>query len=372
MKNISHKNIRKIKINKINLNSISTNEIKKLYKFMLSLRIYEEEIEERYHPEDEMKCPVHFCTGQEAVPAALYNLLKKNDYLYSHHRSHGYYLSKKCPLGKLISELYGRVGGANSGLAGSQDISYKENNFFSGAILAGSIGIAVGTALNFKLKKNNKNVVFTGFGDGATDQGIFWEALNYSSLKKLPIVFLCENNNYSTFTSQNKRLGGKAIFEKARAFGIESEVMFGNDVVQIYKSLKKKISQIRKNNRPFLLETITYRYSGHVGPKSDEHQDYRSNSEYLFWKNNDPVYLLEKKLIEKKILDESYIKKLKYTFIKEIKNEFKISRKQKYLKFKNWNSLNLSSKKIHDKKILANLKSKKFDINQKNTIIKGY
>ena len=140
---------------------------------MLSLRIYEEEIEERYHPEDEMKCPVHFCTGQEAVPTALYDLLKKNDYLYSHHRSHGYYLAKKCPLGKLISELYGRVGGANSGLAGSQDISYKENNFFSGAILAGSIGIAVGTALNFKLKKNNKNIVFTGFGDGATDQGFF-------------------------------------------------------------------------------------------------------------------------------------------------------------------------------------------------------
>ena len=82
--------------------------------------------------------------------------------------------------------------------------------------------------------------------------------------------------------------------------------------------------------------------------------------------------MLERKLIEKKILDESYIKKLKYTFIKEIKNEFKISRKQKYLKFKNWNSLNLSSKKIHNKKILGNLKSKKFDINQKNTIIKGY
>ena len=92
--------------------------------------------------------------------------------MYSHHRSHGYYLAKKCPLGKLISELYGRVGGANSGLAGSQDISYKEKNFFSGAPV-GSIGIAVGTALNFKLKKNNKNIVFTGFGDGATDQGDF-------------------------------------------------------------------------------------------------------------------------------------------------------------------------------------------------------
>jgi pyruvate dehydrogenase E1 component alpha subunit len=372
MKNISHKNIKKIKVNKINFNSISIQEIKNLYRFMLGLRIYEEEIEKRYHPEDEMKCPVHFCTGQEAVPAALFELIKKNDYLYSHHRSHGYYLAKKCPVGKLISELYGRVGGANFGLAGSQDISYKENNFFSGAILAGAIGIAVGTALNFKLKKNNKNIVFTGFGDGATDQGIFWEALNYASLKKLPIIFLCENNNYSTFTSQSKRLGGKEIFEKARAFGIESEVMFGNDVVQIYKNLKKKISQIRKKNRPFLLETITYRHSGHVGPKSDEHQDYRPNSEYLFWKKNDPVYLLEKELISKKILKESYIKNLKNNFIKEIENAFKVSRKQKYLKFKNWASLNLSTKKIKNKKILTNLKRKKFDINQKNIVIKGY
>ena len=201
MKNLNHRKILNIgKYNKISLKGINRKKAIKLYSFMLKLRLCEEAIEKEYHPADEMRCPVHFCVGQEAVPAALNSILLKNDYLFSHHRSHGYYLAKNAPMKKLFAELYGKVTGANSGIAGSMDISYAKNNFFSGAILAGASSIALGVAMSIEMKKKNKSVVVAGFGDGATDEGIFWETLNYAGLKKLPIIFICENNNYSTFS----------------------------------------------------------------------------------------------------------------------------------------------------------------------------
>ena len=148
---MKHKTIVKnFKFKELKLNSISKILCLKLYKFMQRLRICEEELEKEYHPNDEMRCPVHFCTGQEVVPASLNILLKKNDFLFSHHRSHGYYLSKNAPMKKLFAEIYGKETGANSGIAGSQDISYPENKFYSGAILAGAASIAVGTAIALK------------------------------------------------------------------------------------------------------------------------------------------------------------------------------------------------------------------------------
>src|SRR5713226_941565 len=120
---------------------------KALYRFMLRLRLCEEALAREYHPADEMRCPVHFCVGQEAVPAALSLLLGKDDYLFSHHRSHGYYLAKGAPMEALFAELYGKSTGANGGVAGSQDISYPARNFYSGAILAGATAISIGAAL---------------------------------------------------------------------------------------------------------------------------------------------------------------------------------------------------------------------------------
>src|SRR5712691_227622 len=121
-----------------------------LLRFMLRLRMCEEALAREYHPADEMRCPVHFCIGQEAVPAALSLLLREDDYLYSHHRSHGYYLAKHAPMEALFAELNGKQTGANGGLAGSQDISYPARCFFSGAILTGATAISSGSALAFQ------------------------------------------------------------------------------------------------------------------------------------------------------------------------------------------------------------------------------
>src|SRR4051812_19176028 len=183
-----------------------------LHRFMLRLRMCEEALAREYHPADEMRCPVHFCVGQEAVPAALSQLLRPSDYLYSHHRSHGYYLAKHAPMDALFAELYGKATGANAGLAGSQDISFPKNRFYSGAVLAGAAGIAAGSALAAKVNRTGE-VVVSGFGEAATDEGIFWETVNYATVAQLPLVLVCENNKYSVFSPLLKRTAKDNISE---------------------------------------------------------------------------------------------------------------------------------------------------------------
>ena len=370
---MKHKTIVKnFKFKELKLNSMSKILCLKLYKFMQRLRICEEELEKEYHPNDEMRCPVHFCTGQEVVPASLNILLKKNDFLFSHHRSHGYYLSKNAPMKKLFAEIYGKETGANSGIAGSQDISYPENKFYSGAILAGAASIAVGTAIALKKNKKNNQVVITGFGESATDQGIFWESLNYAALKKLPIIFVCENNNYSTYSPQHERQSGESISKRAKAFGVNSKSIFGNHVAEVFSELKKVVSMTRKGKGPFLLETFTYRYSGHVGPLSDDFQGYRTKKEISFWKKNDPIKIFQEALYKKKYLNTRKDSLIKKEIYREIKDSFKFAKNSKFPKPGSWLALNISTKSSSADKILKNIKQKRFDEKQKVILPKGY
>ena len=373
MNTINHRKILEIgKYNKISLKGINKKLAVVLYTFMLKLRLCEEAIEKEYHPADEMRCPVHFCSGEEAVPASLNNILKAEDYLFSHHRSHGYYLAKNAPIKKLFAELYGKVTGANAGIAGSQDISYPKNNFFSGAILSGATAIALGVAMNFEMKSKNNRVVVAGFGDAATDEGIFWESLNYASLKKLPIIFVCENNNYSTFSPQSKRQSGKGIAERSKSFGVKSKSIFGNDVCLVYRELHKAVLNARKGNGPFLLETFTYRYSGHVGPLTDEFVGYRSKKEIAFWKKNCPVALFEQVLIKKKYLNKKDIKNIKTKINNEINESFIYAKKSDFPSINSFEDLNLTKKTLFADKILKEVEEKNFDIDQKVILPKGY
>jgi len=370
---INHENIlKKGKYKNISLKSINKKTAIKLYTFMLNLRLCEEAIEKEYHPADEMRCPVHFCVGEEAVPAALNNLLENEDYLFSHHRSHGYYLAKNAPMKKLFAELYGKVTGANSGLAGSMDISYAKNNFFSGAILAGATSIALGVAMSLEMKDNCNSVAIAGFGDGATDEGIFWETLNYAGLKKLPIIFICENNNYSTFSAMSTRQSGAGISERAKAFGVNSKSIFGNDVCLVNQELKNAISNARKGKGPFLLETFTYRISSHVGTISDENVAYRSKKEVSFWKKNCPIKLLEEILLKKKYINKNDIKNITKDINKEIKISFDYAKKSNFPNISSWKDLNISSSTPTADKLLKDYEEKDFDTNQKIIVEKGF
>ena len=295
----------------------------------------EEAIVSEYHPADEMRCPIHLCIGQEAVSSVLNLRLSKNDHLFAHHRSHGYYLAKNCSLNGLISELYGKETGSNKGLAGSQDISSSKDNFYSGAILTGSLGIAVGAAYSKKIKKD-KSIVVCCFGEGATDQGIFWEAMNYASLKKLPILFICENNIYATYSHLNKRMANTDICEKVSSFGVKSTRVFGNDVLALYDKINNACNEL--NNGPVFLEAMTYRISSHVGPENDS-SVYRDKEEIEQWEKLCPIKNFEK------LVDEDLLQKdeVVASISEEIDLAFSNAKSAKYFDVDDWESLNFSN-----------------------------
>lgn len=343
----------------------------RLYSFMLRLRYCEEALIAEYHPADEMRCPVHFCNGQEAVPAALNVVMKPDDYLFSHHRSHGYYLAKDAPMNKMFAEIYGKVDGANAGMAGSQDISYPRTNFFSGAILAGAVAIAVGTAIALKMR-DQQQVVFVGFGESATDEGVFWESLNYAGLKKLPIIFVCENNNYSVFSPQSKRQGGSGISERAITFGVKSKAIFGNDVALVHDELSQAVLDARAGAGPFLLEAFTSRWCGHYGPGSDDFVGYRIPGELSFWKQNCPILLLEKTLKANSDSFEESKKIIISQIHDEIKSSFEFAKTSSFPSLSSWETVNFSSESPLADKFLLDVDISMFDEKQDVIQQKGY
>jgi pyruvate dehydrogenase E1 component alpha subunit len=265
---------------------------RRLYRGMLRLRRCEEALIREYHPADEIRCPVHFCMGQEAASASLSLLLRPQDYLFSHHRSHGYYLAKGAPMKALFAELYGKATGASGGKAGSQDVSHPESRFYSGAILCGAVAIAVGAAFA-EQARGREAVVVAGFGEAATDEGVFWEAINYAALKRLPIVFVCENNRYSTYSPQTHRHAADNLHDRVAAFGVPSHALFGNDILEVYRTLEAAVAAARQGRGPTFVEAYTYRWNGHVGPENDDHVGYRPAEEVRFWKDHCPIRLLE-------------------------------------------------------------------------------
>jgi pyruvate dehydrogenase E1 component alpha subunit len=246
--------------------------------------------------------------------------------------------------------LYGKETGSNKGLAGSQDISSSKNNFYAGAILTGSLGIAIGVAYSKKYRKN-KSVVVCCFGEGATDQGIFWEAMNYASLKKLPILFICENNIYATYSHLNKRMANTDICEKVSSFGVKTKRLFGNDIVALYDYIDKAYNYL--SNGPVFLEAITYRLSSHVGPEDDSHI-YRPEQEMEQWEKLCPIANFEKL-----IKNNAYINKNEIVnkISKEISDAFTIAKRSKYLKVDDWESLSYSNKSNQGLKVEDNKNS---------------
>lgn len=340
----------------MSIESIDSTTLLGLYRQMLRLRRTEEAILNEYHPASEMRCPIHFCIGQESIPAALSLLVKSDDYLFSHHRSHGYYFAKNSPLRELFAELYGKSTGASGGKAGSQDISHSETNFFSGAILAGAVTIAVGAAYGFQHKKT-KQISISGFGEGCTDEGAFWEAMNYAGKQKLPILFVCENNRYATYSDQLKRQSEDNISERVRAFGVNAISIFGNDSVLAWQTLKDAIEKLRAGNGPVLVEAYTYRWNSHVGPEDDSANNYRSEKEINFWKDNCPIILLGEKLISKGILTDELLKKYELEIQEEINENFRFAKESPFPDSNDWYNMNYSSHTPLADKFLADAES---------------
>lgn len=355
----------------LTINDAESQVAKSLYRFMLRLRMCEEALSREYHPADEMRCPVHFCVGQEALPAALSLLLRPNDYLYSHHRSHGYYLAKDAPMKALFAELYGKATGANGGLAGSQDISYPSRRFFSGAVLAGAAAISAGSALAAKLTRTGE-VVVSGFGEAATDEGIFWETVNYATVAKLPVVLVCENNKYSVFSPQLKRTVLDNISERVRTFGMGCSTIFGNDAPLAYRTLSAAIARARDGGGPTFVEAYTYRWSGHYGPAPDDPVGYREPGELDAWKRNCPIELLEREMRSQGLVSDDEKQALIREIEREIDESFRFAKASPFPQAPDWAHLNWSSATPEADRLLADVDVNEFDAHQAAEQAKGY
>lgn len=310
---------------KFYMKNISEKILISLLETMLKIRMFEEKIVELY-PAQDMRTPVHLYIGQEAIASGVCANLKKDDYLFTNHRCHGHLIAKGSDLKPLIAELYGKKTGCSKGKAGSMHLIAPEIGILTtSAIVGAGIPLAVGTALASKLKKDNRiSVVF--FGDGAADTSSFYQSLNFASLHKLPVVFICENNFYATQSPIKARQVNTDIYRKASVFKMHGERIDGNDVIAVYESSKKAVKKAREKKEPSLIECITYRIKPHVGHGSDVHSGYRSKNEHEKWLKKCPIKRFTKFLLDKKIISEQQINKIKNSIAKKIDSALSFSK----------------------------------------------
>ncbi len=272
-----------------------------LLKKLIYVRMVEERICELY-PEQEMRCPVHLSIGQEACSVGACEHLLSSDYVFSNHRSHGHYLSKGGDLKKFFAEIYGKVTGCSKGRGGSMHLVDHSVNFMgSTPIVGGTIPLAVGAAFASSLKCL-KNVAVAFIGDGGSEEGVFYESLNFAALKKLPVLFFLENNLYSVYTPLQERQPARKIATLAKAIGLDSYEVDGNNVVAVYELSKRVVEDVRNGRGPAFIEAATYRWREHCGSNYDNHIGYRTEAEFLEWKAKDPLLRLEREIISQKIL----------------------------------------------------------------------
>ena len=259
-----------------------------LYYRMLFLRKCEERIVANY-PLREMRSPPHIYMGHEAVAVGVCAALREQDVVFPYYRSHGWYLAKGGDLNAMIAELHGRETGCSKGWGGSMHlIDLKAGVMGTSAIVAGTISHAAGAALAFQMQKKDA-LAAVSFGDGAIEEGVFHETLNFAALRKLPVLFICENNLYATNTHIRDRQPGADIYQRAEAYGMPGVCADGNDVLQVYEETVKACDRAQRGEGPTLLEFKTYRYLEHCGINQDLDLGYRSAEEVKEWRAKDPL-----------------------------------------------------------------------------------
>ncbi|MDP2932049.1 MAG: thiamine pyrophosphate-dependent dehydrogenase E1 component subunit alpha [Chloroflexota bacterium] len=278
--------------------------LRSMHLTMVRLRRFEERVAELLCGESEIKCPVHLYIGQEAVATGVCANLRQDDYVFSTHRSHGHYLAKGGDMKALMAELYGKATGCSRGRGGSMHLASPEMGLpGSSAIVAGTIPLAVGAALAFTMQEKD-TVAVAFFGDGAANEGVFYESLNFASLKKLPVIFVCENNLFSTHMPVAECLADTNIYKKAEAFCMPGVRIDGNDVSEVFKTARQAVAEARAGRGPALIECMTYRWRGHVGPNYDLDKGLRTKAELDHWLAHCPIRQLEQFLLERGIMTE--------------------------------------------------------------------
>lgn len=299
--------------------SISPKTLKDLYYEMLKIRKVELKIADLVHRK-KVNTPVHLSVGQEAIPAGISKNLNSNDQIFGNHRSHGHIISRNTNLKKFFAECFGKKTGLSKGFGGSMHLIDKSIGFQGSVpIVAATIPIACGYGLALKIQKK-RGVIISYFGDGACEEGVFHETLNFASVYKIPIIFVVENNLFSSHLDINLRQTSNKISRFAVSNNIDHITIDGNNVIEVFKKSKNIIKKVRKKKIPYLIEAVTYRHLGHVGPNKDIDVGVKRNKkELLSWINNrDPIKNLEKFLILEKIVNIKFIENSNAKIDKEI------------------------------------------------------
>lgn len=284
--------------------SLSSTQAKRIYSMMQFIRKTEEAIADNYSS-GQMRCPTHLSIGQECVPAVLSEILTDNDLAVSTHRAHAHYLAKGGSLDAMVAEIYGKATGCSGGRGGSMHLIDESVGFMgSTAIVGNTIPIGVGLGLAKKIKSES-GIAVVFLGDGAIEEGVFYESANFAALKKLPVLFVCENNLYSVYSSlKDRQPAGRKIHELAASIGLWTKHGNGNSVEEAYNVCLDAYKHVLSGQGAAFIELDTYRWREHCGPNYDNDIGYRSVAEYEQHRANDPIATFETQLIENKIISQ--------------------------------------------------------------------
>jgi TPP-dependent pyruvate/acetoin dehydrogenase alpha subunit len=309
---------------------LNNSELIDFYKIFFRIRKTEEKISKEYHL-GEIRCPVHLSIGQETVSVAFSMTQQLSDIAISTHRAHAHYLAKGGNLNKMIAEIYGKVTGCSRGRGGSMHLVDKDVGFIgSSAIVGNSIPVGIGYSLAKKINNDN-SITYIFLGDGAIEEGSFYESINFAVLKNLKVIFVCENNLYSVYTRLSERQpSSRKISDLVQGLGVFTYTGDGSNPEQCLNLFKNAREKCLKTSEPQFIEFETYRWLEHCGPNNDDSLSYRPNSELEFWMNKDQLALLRSAILEQKLLSLGKLIDIEEFIESEIEFAFSQARKDPY------------------------------------------
>ena len=289
------------------MEKLSKEQLLKMYKQVQEIRQFDDKVKQLV---SKGKVPgmTHFSVGEEASSVGAMAALNSDDIITSNHRGHGQAIAKGIDLNAMMAEILGKYTGICKGKGGSMHIADVDaGNLGANGIVGGGHGLAVGAALTQQMKKTGK-IVVCFFGDGATNEGSFHEAMNMASIWKLPVIFYCLNNGYGISANIHKMVNVEHLYERAAAYGMPFKyIEDGNDAVSVYNTFKEAVDYVREGNGPIFVESITYRWYGH---SSSDPGKYRTREEVEEWKKKDPILKLADYIVGNKIATEEELKNI--------------------------------------------------------------
>ncbi|MDQ0298899.1 pyruvate dehydrogenase E1 component alpha subunit [Salibacterium salarium] len=297
----------------------SNDELLSLLKEMWTIRFFDEKVDE-FFAKGMIHGTTHLCVGQEVTATGPCAVIKEEDKITSTHRGHGHCIAKGADINRMMAELFGRSTGYCKGKGGSMHIAdVEKGNLGANGIVGGGIPLATGAALTSKMKQKDE-VILSYFGDGAANEGSFHESLNIASIWNLPVIFICENNQYGMSGSVKEMVNIEHIADRATAYGIPGKVVDGNDLIEVMNETHEAVKHARDGKGPVLIEAKTYRWKGHS--KSDARK-YRTREEEQAWKEADGIKRFRDLLISEEIVTEEAADNLRKEAKQEVEDAVK-------------------------------------------------